>query len=55
VQDSKLVREFSNRVKAVMQESIDDMLAKRKHIFFGKIFDKDGRSGPDKVESPETR
>ena len=30
-----------NSVMDVMQNNIDDMLARRKHIFFGSIFDSD--------------
>jgi 1-acyl-sn-glycerol-3-phosphate acyltransferase len=32
------VSELAARVRSVMQQNIDDMLARRKHIFFGKIF-----------------
>ncbi|MBI2821453.1 MAG: 1-acyl-sn-glycerol-3-phosphate acyltransferase [Acidobacteria bacterium] len=34
----KRVREFSEHVRAVLQRNIDEMLARRKHIFFGNIF-----------------
>ncbi len=32
------VKEFSAHVRDVLQTSINDMLARRKHVFFGKIF-----------------
>ena len=37
--DRKRVREFSQHVRGVLQGGIDDMLARRKHVFFGNIFD----------------
>lgn len=36
------VREFSNHVRDVLQRHINEMLARRKHIFYGKIFERQG-------------
>jgi 1-acyl-sn-glycerol-3-phosphate acyltransferase len=35
----QLCREYGRYVQALMQEQLNDMLARRKHIFWGKIFD----------------
>jgi len=43
--DRRKVRAFSEHIKAIMQKSIDEMLLRRKHIFFGKIFDGKPGSG----------
>jgi 1-acyl-sn-glycerol-3-phosphate acyltransferase len=42
------VREFSREVKALLQKNIDEMLTRRKHLFFGNIFKggSTGRAGP---------
>ena len=37
----RLVREFSNHIRDIMQRHIDEMLARRKHVFYGRIFDAD--------------
>jgi 1-acyl-sn-glycerol-3-phosphate acyltransferase/nucleoside-diphosphate-sugar epimerase len=36
----RAVNELAETVRAIMQRNIDDMLARRKHIFFGDIFEK---------------
>ncbi len=41
----RLVREFSNHIRDIMQSHIDEMLARRKHVFYGRIFDADRDSG----------
>ncbi|MEJ2081342.1 MAG: hypothetical protein P8Y94_04015, partial [Acidobacteriota bacterium] len=41
----RLVREFSNHVRNILQSHIDEMLARRKHVFYGRIFDADRDSG----------
>ncbi len=38
------VREFSNHVRNVLQSHIDEMLARRKHVFYGRIFDAEEES-----------
>lgn len=47
VENPKRVRELSRHVRAVLQRNIDEMLARRKYIFFGRIFDRPS-------DSPET-
>jgi 1-acyl-sn-glycerol-3-phosphate acyltransferase/nucleoside-diphosphate-sugar epimerase len=42
-EDRRKVREFSQHVREIMQRNIDEMLVRRKHIFFGRIFDSPGR------------
>ena len=39
-ENRRKVREFANHIKHLLQESIDEMLKRRKHVFFGNIFDK---------------
>lgn len=41
----RLVREFSNHIRDIMQSHIDEMLARRKHVFYGRIFGADRDSG----------
>lgn len=50
-EDRRKVREFSNRVREVMQRNIDEMLARRKHIFFGKIFDSPREAGAAQISA----
>jgi 1-acyl-sn-glycerol-3-phosphate acyltransferase/nucleoside-diphosphate-sugar epimerase len=38
--DPKAVNDLAARVVSVMQRNIDEMLSRRKHIFFGNIFDR---------------
>jgi 1-acyl-sn-glycerol-3-phosphate acyltransferase len=40
-EDPAVVREISREVRARMQGAIDEMLARRKSIFFGSIFEKE--------------
>ncbi len=44
-EDRRKVREFSQHVREIMQRNINEMLARRRHIFFGRIFDSPGRVG----------
>lgn len=41
----RVVREFSKHVREIMQTHINEMLARRKHVFYGRIFDADEESG----------
>jgi hypothetical protein len=34
----KAVNELAERVRAVLQDNIDDMLARRRHVYSGRIF-----------------
>jgi 1-acyl-sn-glycerol-3-phosphate acyltransferase len=45
-EDPAVVREISHEVKARMQAAIDEMLARRKSIFFGSIFAKNPEMEP---------
>ena len=38
--DPKAVNDLAARVVSVMQRNIDEMLGRRKHVFFGNIFDR---------------
>jgi 1-acyl-sn-glycerol-3-phosphate acyltransferase len=42
----KLVRELSRYVQHVMQQNIDDMVKRRRNVFFGKILDGTGPVSP---------
>jgi 1-acyl-sn-glycerol-3-phosphate acyltransferase len=42
----KLVREMTRYVQHVMQQNIDDMIARRKNVFFGRILDGTGPVAP---------
>lgn len=37
--NAKLMKEFSRYVQNIMQRNIEDMRAKRRHIFWGKVLD----------------
>jgi 1-acyl-sn-glycerol-3-phosphate acyltransferase len=57
-EDGKIVSEISREVRRRMQKAIDDMLARRRSIFFGSIFDRthDGsRSDPVPVRKGHDR
>ncbi len=41
-ENPRLVKDFSQHVKDVLQRNVDEMLARRRHIFFGNIFDRAG-------------
>jgi 1-acyl-sn-glycerol-3-phosphate acyltransferase len=44
--NKKLVRELSRYVQHVMQQNIDDMVRRRRNVFFGKILDGTGPVSP---------
>ncbi|HEY3132549.1 MAG TPA: 1-acyl-sn-glycerol-3-phosphate acyltransferase [Acidobacteriota bacterium] len=44
-ENPKLVKDLSQHVKDVLQRNVDEMLARRKHIFFGRIFENPVGSG----------
>lgn len=39
-QNAKIVRDFSGHVRDLLQRNVNEMLSRRKHIFFGNIFDR---------------
>jgi hypothetical protein len=39
-EDRKIVRMISREVRTRMQQAIDEMLSRRRSIFFGSIFDR---------------
>jgi 1-acyl-sn-glycerol-3-phosphate acyltransferase len=43
----KLVRDFSRHVQDIVQRNIDDMLPRRKHIFWGKVLNGAAPSTPE--------
>lgn len=45
----KLVKEFSLHVQEILQGHIDEMLRRRKHLFFGNIFDRSPRPGANQT------
>jgi len=38
-ENARLVREFSQHVQHIIQCNIDDMVSRRRSIFFGKVLD----------------
>jgi hypothetical protein len=38
-ENTRLVRDFSHYVQNIIQKNTDDMVKRRKHIFFGKVLD----------------
>ncbi len=42
-----LVKEFSQHIQNLLQQNIDDMAARRKHIFWGKVLDGSGAANKD--------
>jgi 1-acyl-sn-glycerol-3-phosphate acyltransferase len=38
-ENAGLVKEFSRHIQHLLQQNIDDMVARRKHIFWGKVLD----------------
>jgi 1-acyl-sn-glycerol-3-phosphate acyltransferase len=49
--NARLVKEFSRHVQRIMQQNIDDMAKRRKHIYFGKVLD--GTAPPAPAFSPK--
>jgi 1-acyl-sn-glycerol-3-phosphate acyltransferase len=39
-ENARLVKEFSRHIQHLLQQNIDDMVARRKHIFWGKVLDR---------------
>lgn len=48
-EDRRKVRDFSQHIREIMQRHINEMLARRKHIFFGKIFATPSQAGPERT------
>jgi len=48
--DPKIVRRISLEVRQQMQAAVDEMLLRRKSIFYGAIFDEDARVSVDRVQ-----
>ena len=48
--DPKIVRRISLEVRQQMQAAVDEMLLRRRSIFYGAIFDEDARVSVDRVQ-----
>jgi len=48
VEDRAVVRAISREVRMAMQQAVDDMLARRKSVFFGSIFERSQDEGQSK-------
>jgi 1-acyl-sn-glycerol-3-phosphate acyltransferase len=48
----RLVREFSTHVQRLLQQHIDEMCARRQHIFWGRIFRRERAALPPNVAMP---
>jgi len=49
-ENDRIVRELSDHVQDVLQRNIDEMVHRRKHVFWGRLFDGNPQNAPKRLD-----